>query len=321
MNQKEIKIGDIVKYIGNKHDTGPEYYPPIGTPGVVNYIGTHSIRVKWDEGSTSDDDFWYCGHDDVEVVSSAPENEESKRIELGKNMVGKKVRLVNKEEHYYTVSNGSIGTIIDFDEDDDITPYQVKWESGEIGWVFARDIEEVESNPISEMTNKEIWEMLKPKMEKNGLKPSKIVEVNFEGDCNIGSIFTVPTTYYESDVINAIALAYRSGYLRAIKGRPFKIGSNKTGHSEPKKEKTGHWVPVDPNNLPKEGTKVRYSRQFNNNVYNRFENRTNMKIGETTVVKYGKFGVFGVKPIHGTREWWCSSSYPDRFDMWVEDNE
>ena len=31
----------------------------------------------------------------------------------------------------------------------------------------------------------------------------------------------------ENDVINAIALAYRSGYLRAKKDRPFKIGGEK----------------------------------------------------------------------------------------------
>lgn len=31
----------------------------------------------------------------------------------------------------------------------------------------------------------------------------------------------------ENDVIKAIALAYRSGYLRAKKGRPFKIGGEK----------------------------------------------------------------------------------------------
>lgn len=315
MNQKEIKVGDIVKYIGNRHDTEPEYYPPIGTPGVVNYIGAQSIKVKWDEGSTSDNDFWYCGHDDVEVVSSAPKNEESKRIELGKNMVGKKVRLVNKEEHYYTVSNGSIGTIIDFDEDDDICPYQIKWDSGNIGWIFARDIEEVEPDPIPEMTNKEIWEMLESKMRKNGLKKKM-------GALYCDNKLTNGYWVYTPDAVhNAIALAYKVGYLRSQKGRPFEIGGNKTEHSEPKKEKTGHWVPVDPFNPPKEGTKVRYSRRFNDNAYNNFENRTNMKIGETTVVKYGNSGVFGVKPIHGTREWWCSSSYPDRFDMWVEDDE
>ena len=169
-------------------------------------------------------------------------------------------------------------------------------------------------------TNEEIWNFLKNKMKKNGLI-SKVSVINTHIDDYSNNKVEIINAYYESDVINAIATAYRSGYLRAIKGRPFKIGSNKTGHSEPKKEKTGHWVPVDPNNLPKEGTKVRYSRQFNDNVYNTFENRTNMKIGETTVVKYSKFGAFGVKPIHGTREWWSSSSYPDRFDMWVEDDE
>lgn len=319
MNQKEIKVGDIVKYIGNKHDTEPEYYPPIGTPGVVNYIGTQSIRVKWDEGSTSDDDFWYCGHDDVEVVSSAPENEESKRIELGKNMVGKKVRLVNKEEHYYTVSNGSIGTIIDFDEDDDITPYQVKWESGEIGWVFTRDIEEIEPNSIPEMTNKEIWEMLKPKMEKNNIK-SKASIINTHIDDYPNNEVEIINAYYESDVINAIATAYRSGYLRAMKGRPFKIGSNKTGHSEPKKEKTGHWVPVDPKNLPKEGTRVRYSRE--SKEYS-IEKEPMIAIGDIGEFSYGKtLGLPGIRFNDG-RFWnWVSfSNEPECLDMWVEDDE
>ena len=33
--------------------------------------------------------------------------------------------------------------------------------------------------------------------------------------------------YRENEVIKAIALAYRSGYLRAKKGRPFKIGGEK----------------------------------------------------------------------------------------------
>lgn len=315
MNQKEIKVGDIVKYIGNKHDIEPKWYPFVGTIGVVKSIDFPSVEVEWEEGSTSGDDCWYCGLNEVKVVSPASENEESKRIELDKNMVGKKVCLVNKEEHYYTVPNGSIGTIIDFDEYDDICPYQVKWESGNISWVFTRDIEKVEPDPIPEMTNEEIWEMLKPKMEKNGLK-KKMGALYCNNNLTNGY-----WVYTLDDVHNAIALSYKVGYLRSQKGRPFKIGSNKTGHSEHKKGKTGHWVPVDPNNLPKEGTKVRYSRRFNNNAYNKFENRTNMKIGETTVVKYSNFGVFGVKPIHGTREWWCSSSYPDRFDMWVEDDE
>ena len=243
MNQKEIKIGDIVRYIGKDHKEMPKFYPEIGTIGtVVEEVGDADWYIQWTKGSTSRKDCWYCDENDIELV----ENED--------------------------------------------------------------------------ITNEEIWNFLKNKMRKNGLvSKASIINTHIDGYPN--NEVEIINAYYESDVINAIATAYRSGYHRAIKGRPFKIDSNKTGHSEPKKEKTGHWVPVDPKNLPKEGTRVRYSRQFNDNVYNTFENRTNMKIGETTVVKYNKFGAFGVKPIHGTREWWCSSSYPDRFDMWVEDDE
>ena len=93
-------------------------------------------------------------------------------------------------------------------------------------------------------TNEEIWNFLKNKMKKNGLI-SKVSVINTHIDDYSNNKVEIINAYYESDVINAIATAYRSGYLRAIKGRPFKIGSNKTGHSETKKGKTGHWVPVD----------------------------------------------------------------------------
>ena len=61
---------------------------------------------------------------------------------------------------------------------------------------------------IPNMTNHEIYYMLKPKLDKYG--------VFFNGPYGC--------------VINqedAIALAYRSGYLRAKKGRAFKIGGEK----------------------------------------------------------------------------------------------
>lgn len=241
MNQKEIKVGDIVKYIGNKHDIEPEYYPFVGTIGVVKSIDFPSVEVEWERGSTSGDDCWYCGYNAVEVVNSALESEER-------------------------------------------------------------------------MTNEEIWEMLKPKMSKNGLKPSKVVKVNFEDDCNTDSIFTVPTTYYESDVINAIAIAYRSGYLRAMKGRPFKFNEKK------EKKKSGHWVPVDPNNLPKEGTKVRYSRE--SKEYS-IEKEPMIAIGDIGEFSYGKIlGLPGIRFDDG-RFWnWVSfSNEPECLDMWVEDDE
>ena len=79
-----------------------------------------------------------------------------------------------------------------------------------------------------DMTNEEIWKMLEGKMRKNGLKP-----------CGSRPLFTggIANVYAWEDVHNAIALAYKVGYLRSQKGRPFKIGE--------KKKKGGHWEPVD----------------------------------------------------------------------------
>ena len=90
------------------------------------------------------------------------------------------------------------------------------------------------SNYVNDMTNEEIWKMLKPKMEKNGLKTiASIVYTSTDEDY---IEFSLPYVYEENDVHNAIALAYKVGYLRSQKGRPFKIGENK--------KKGGHWEPV-----------------------------------------------------------------------------
>lgn len=67
------------------------------------------------------------------------------------------------------------------------------------------------SNCVNNMTNEEIWKMLQPKLLKNYIFPNNVSE--------------------------AVGMAYRVGYLRAMKGRPFKIGE--------KKKKGGHWEPVD----------------------------------------------------------------------------
>ena len=58
------------------------------------------------------------------------------------------------------------------------------------------------------LSDDEIFNMLKPKMKKVGA----YIDRGY---------------YYELDGTKAIALAYRSGYLRAKKGRPFKIGGEK----------------------------------------------------------------------------------------------
>ena len=86
------------------------------------------------------------------------------------------------------------------------------------------------------MTIEEIWEMIRPKMEKNGLSAYMFRTPTIE---NIGGDikWVEDQVYKANDVHNAIALAYKVGYLRAMKGRPFKIGE--------KKNQGGHWEPVD----------------------------------------------------------------------------
>ena len=85
----------------------------------------------------------------------------------------------------------------------------------------------------TDMNVDEIYNMLEPKMGnilhwhsvesiKKDPFPSQILEW-------IGNDINVRYQQYcnELDVKKAIALAYRSGYLRAKKGRPFKIGGEK----------------------------------------------------------------------------------------------
>lgn len=85
----------------------------------------------------------------------------------------------------------------------------------------------------TDMDIDEIYDMLKSKMDnvlhwhsvesiKNDPFPHQILEW-------IGNTVNVRYQQYctELDVKQAIALAYRSGYLRAKKGRPFKIGGEK----------------------------------------------------------------------------------------------
>lgn len=83
------------------------------------------------------------------------------------------------------------------------------------------------------LSNTEIYNMLQSKMDnildwksvesiKNDPFPPQIFEW-------IGNTVNVRCQQYctELDIKHAIALAYRSGYLRAKKGRPFKIGGEK----------------------------------------------------------------------------------------------
>lgn len=155
---------------------------------------------------------------------------------------------------------------------------------------------------ISEHTNKDIFEMLRSKMERYGLisRASYIL-----GNYKIN-------VYDEDNVQDAIAIAYKSGYMRAMQGRDFEF-FNVSG-------KHGKWVKVDPDNLPPVGSIVRYSRN-SDAIKGWFEEWSGFKLGDiTTVSKMEKTG-FAVRGIKGKNPFDNVSTYahPDRWDVWVEE--
>lgn len=151
---------------------------------------------------------------------------------MSKFNVGNKVKYIGKKhkdspEFYPPV--GTIGTVV---QDVDGVDYYIQWPKGSTSrkdcwYCDENDIELV----IEDMTNEEIWEMLESKMQKNGFHYSLVYDKN-----NIEY-----EMYSRGLVFNLIAIAYRSGYERAMKGRPFKIGEKKVEE----KKQGGHWEPVD----------------------------------------------------------------------------
>ena len=108
--------------------------------------------------------------------------------------------------------------------------YNIKTRDGDWGIMPEDDLVLYDETALSD---DEIYNMLKPKMDstlhwhsvesiKTDPFPPQILEW-------IGNDINVRYQQYctELDIKQAIALAYRSGYLRAKKGRPFKIGGEK----------------------------------------------------------------------------------------------
>ena len=89
--------------------------------------------------------------------------------------------------------------------------YNIKTRDGDWGIMPEDDLVLYDETALSD---DEIYNMLKPKLDKaNVLK--------------YGYYYRDHTVFNADETIKAIALAYRSGYLRAKKGRPFKIGGEK----------------------------------------------------------------------------------------------
>ena len=72
---------------------------------------------------------------------------------------------------------------------------------------------------LPDMSDEEIYDMLKPKMKNSNVWNHGYRAVAYDDGYHL--------VREDDDVIKAIALAYRSGYLRDKKGRSFKIGGEK----------------------------------------------------------------------------------------------
>lgn len=117
---------------------------------------------------------------------------------MGKFKVGDKVALATRPCDY-------LGCIASIDEDDGVAIVEIP---PRYVHAFIIKLDQLTLYDETDMTDDEIYTMLKPKMEKAGACTDMV--------------------YWDLlDEKKAIALAYRSGYLRAKKGRPFKIGGNK----------------------------------------------------------------------------------------------
>ena len=84
---------------------------------------------------------------------------------------------------------------------------------------IASESEIVALQQLPNMSDDEIYDMLKPKMKNSNVWNHGYRVVAYDDGYHL--------VREDNDVIKAIALAYRSGYLRAKKGRPFKIGGEK----------------------------------------------------------------------------------------------
>ena len=127
---------------------------------------------------------------------------------MSKFKVGDKVALNNSP-------NVLLGQV-EFDACETFGGYYIKMEENYYA-IMPEDVLVLYNEPT--LSDYEIYDMLKPKM-----KNSNVWNHGYRAVAYYDGYHLVRE---DNDVIKAIALAYRSGYLRAKKGRPFKIGGEK----------------------------------------------------------------------------------------------
>lgn len=232
---------------------------------------------------------------------------------IGKEVIftGEYAEFLHKDSPEFYPCVGTVGIIIEYaDENDCFVQWPKDTTSKEDCWYVPWNCiefyqeETTYKNYIEEMTDDEIWDMLQPKLKKNNIR-------RYMGGIYIGNkMVDGYNVYKQIDVEKAVCLAYRSGYKRCMKGRSFKIGEKKQG---------GHWEPVNPNNLPKEGTKVRYARECED--YAGDESDKWICVNDTGIIRL-EGSWFGVDLDNPHKYGWvCLDGIEDCLDMWVEDDE
>lgn len=122
---------------------------------------------------------------------------------MSKFKVGDKVALVDTPNVYF----GRIASIGHDSAFVEVPPY---YDSGFV----VRFVGLALYKELPDMSDVEIYNMLRPKMDKANI-------------LKYGYYYRGHAMFNVDEVIKVIALSYRSGYLRAKKGRPFKIGGEK----------------------------------------------------------------------------------------------
>ena len=236
--------------------------------------------------------------------------------------IGRKVRMIDKNLHEtipgWYPKVGTVGTIVHSSFIDNVVCVDWGENSGvnknlmenNHAWAVAwSSIELVNDTQLNQpnMTNEEIWEMFKPKMEK--------LEINYDGTyIRYRSILDEPKNYMDIPTVQKlVATAYRSGYGRGQKSRPFVIGE--------KKQQGPHWEWIKPGEIIPDWTKVRYMKRVEGDNGN---NPYYPNIGQECI-KLNAPGSpdtnFWVQFEGSEHEYTCFNSSRDCFQKWVEDNE
>lgn len=76
MKADRLKIGLYVKANSRiPHNECPQFYPKPGTIGIIKVVYANCADIKWQAGSTSDDDTWLANCDWLNVYRGITDEE------------------------------------------------------------------------------------------------------------------------------------------------------------------------------------------------------------------------------------------------------